>query len=148
MERVAPVSRRASAEPPHIEPLAYPVDALAFVNDPSTAEILAALFGATGQGRVQFGGLGAAIQVLQSAPCPQLLVIDISGMTDPLGHLDRLADLCPEGTAVVLVGSSQEPSMASDLRAMGVVHYLTKPIDPERMRASIMEAAGNSHSQF
>jgi len=148
VERLAPVSRRASAEPPQIEPLAYPVDALAFVNDPTTAEILAALFGATGQGRVQFGGLSAAIQVLQSAPCPQLLVIDISGMTDPLGHLDRLADLCPEGTAVVLVGSSQDPTLAAELRSMGVVHYLTKPIDAERMRASIMEAAGTSTSHF
>jgi len=148
VERLAPVSRRVSGEPPQIEPLAYPVDALAFVNDPSTAEILAALFGATGQGRVQFGGLSAAIQVLQSAPCPQLLVIDITGLNDPLGHLDRLADLCPEGTAVVLVGSPQDESLAGDLRAMGVVHYLTKPIDPERMRASILEAVGASHAQF
>jgi pilus assembly protein CpaE len=137
-----------STEPPQIEPLAYPVDALAFVNDPTTAEILAALFGATGQGRVQFGGLAAAIQVLQSAPCPQLLVIDISGMTDPLGHLDRLADLCPEGTAVVLIGGGQDTALAAELRAMGVVHFLAKPIDPERMRASIMEAAGASHAQF
>jgi pilus assembly protein CpaE len=136
-----------SAEPPQIEPLAYPVDALAFVNDPTTAEILAALFGATGQGRVQFGGLAAAIQVLQSAPCPQLLVLDISGMSDPLGHLDRLADLCPEGTGVVLVGA-QDTGLAAELRAMGIVHYLTKPIDPERMRAAIMEAAGASQSQF
>lgn len=148
MERLAPVSRRVSAEPPQIEPLAYPVDALAFVNDPTTAEILAALLGATGQGRVQFGGLTAAIQVLQSAPCPQLLVIDISGINDPLGHLDRLADLCPEGTAVVLVGASQDQALQAELRAMGVVHYLAKPIDPERMRASILEAAGASHAQF
>ena len=104
MELLAPASRRVSAEPPKIEPLAYPVDGIAFVNDPATAEILVALFGATGQGRVQFGGLAAAIQVLQSAPCPQLLIVDISGVGDPLGHLDRLADVCPEGTAVVLVG--------------------------------------------
>jgi pilus assembly protein CpaE len=148
VERLAPVSRRVSTEPPQIEPLAYPVDALAFVNDPTTAEILAALFGATGQGRVQFGGLSAAIQVLQSAPCPQLLVIDISGMTDPLGHLDRLADLCPEGTAVVLIGGGQDTALAAELRAMGIVHFLTKPFDPERMRAAIMEAAGASHAQF
>jgi pilus assembly protein CpaE len=148
VELLAPVSRRVSAEPPMIEPLAYPVDGLAFVNDPSTAEILAALFGATGQGRVQFGGLAAAIQVLQSAPCPQLLVIDISGTADPLGHLDRLADVCPEGTAVVLVGGAQDAELAAELRAIGIVHFLTKPFDPERMRASIMEAIGGSHAQF
>jgi pilus assembly protein CpaE len=143
VERLAPVSRRVSPEPPAIEPLAFPVDALAFVNDPATAEILAALFGATGQGRVQFGGIGAAIQVLQSAPCPQLLVIDISGIADPLGHLDRLADLCPEGTAVVLVGSSQDPQLVDELRAIGVIHYLVKPVDAEHMRAAILDAAGN-----
>ena len=57
MERLAPVSRRVSDEPPQIEPLAHPVDALAFVNDPTTAEIVAALFGATGQGRVQFAAM-------------------------------------------------------------------------------------------
>jgi pilus assembly protein CpaE len=148
VELLAPVSRRVSTEPPQIEPLAYPVDALAFVNDPTTAEILAALFGATGQGRVQFGGLGAAIQVLQSAPCPQLLVLDISGMGDPLGHLDRLADLCPEGTAVVLIGGPQDAALGPELRAMGIVHFLTKPFDPERMRSAIMEAAGASPSQF
>ncbi len=148
MELLAPVSRRVNAEPPQIEPLAQPVDALAFVNDPTTAEILAALFGATGQGRVQFGGLTAAIQVLQSAPCPQLLVIDISGTGDPLGQLDRLADFCPEGTGVVLVGGAQEAALAAELRAIGIAHFLTKPVDPERMRAAIMEAVGASHAQF
>jgi pilus assembly protein CpaE len=148
VESLAPVSRRVSAEPLQIEPLAHPVDALAFVNDPTTAEILAALFGATGQGRVQFGGLNAAIQVLQSAPCPQLLVIDIAGMSDPVGHLDRLADVCPEGTAVVLIGGAQDTTLAAELRAMGVVYFLTKPVDPERIRAAIMEAVGASMSQF
>jgi pilus assembly protein CpaE len=148
VELLAPVSRRVGAEAPQIEPLDYPVDGLAFVNDPATADILVALFGATGQGRVQFGGLAAAIQVLQSAPCPQLLVIDISGIGDPLGHLDRLADVCPEGTAVVLVGGAQETDLAAELRAMGIVHFLTKPFDPERMRAAIMEAIGASHVQF
>jgi len=144
VESLAPVSRRLGTEPPQIEPLATPVDALAFVNDPATAEILAGLFGATGQGRVQFGGMDAAIQVLQSAPCPQLLVVDISGIADPLGHLDRLADLCPEGTAVVLVGSSQDPNLATELAAMGVIHYLAKPIDAEQMRAAILDAADNA----
>lgn len=144
VERLAPISRRLGSEPPQIEPLATPVDALAFVNDPATAEILAGLFGATGQGRVQFGGIDAAIQVLQSAPCPQLLVVDISGIADPLGHVDRLADLCPEGTAVVLVGSSQDPNLATELAAMGVIHYLAKPIDAEQMRGSILDAAGSA----
>ncbi|MGH7006351.1 MAG: hypothetical protein ACREIP_20590, partial [Alphaproteobacteria bacterium] len=143
MERLATLSRRASAEPLQIEPLAHPVDALAFVNDPVTAEVLAALFGATGQGRVQFGGLNAAIQVLQSAPCPQLLVIDISGLNDPVGHLDRLADLCPEGTGVVLVGSGQDDSLATELRAMGIAHYLGKPVEAEQMRSAILQAAGS-----
>ncbi len=147
VELLAP-SRRVGADPPQIEPLAYPVDGLAFVSDPATAEILVALFGATGQGRVQFGGLAAAIQVLQSAPCPQLLVVDISGLGDPLSHLDRLADVCPEGTAVVLVGGTQESELAPELRAMGIVHFLTKPFDPERMRVAIMEAIGGSHAQF
>ena len=131
VERLAPLSRRANAEPLQIEPLAYPIDALAFVNDPVTAEIIAALFGATGQGRVQFGGLNAAIQVLQSAPCPQLLVIDIAGLADPVSHLDRLADLCPEGTAVVLIGAERDEGLESDLRAMGIQHYLPKPVDAE-----------------
>ena len=144
MERLAPISRRLGTEPLQIEPLATPVDALAFVNDPTTAEILAGLFGATGQGRVQFGGIAAAIQVLQSAPCPQLLVVDISGITDALGHLDRLADLCPEGTAVVLVGSSQDATLPGELAAMGVIHYLAKPIDAEQMRAAILDAAANA----
>lgn len=142
VERVAPISRRVSAEPLQIEPLAHPVDALAFVTDPTTAEILAALFGATGQGRVQFGGLGAAIQVLQSAPCPQLVVVDISGLADPLGNLDRLADLCPEGTAVIVVGSSADPALVSELRAMGVVHYLQRPVNVDEVRAALEEAAG------
>ncbi len=148
MELLAPASRRLNAEPPRIEPLAYPVDGLAFVNDPATADILSALFGATGQGRVQYGGLTAAVQVLQSAPCPQLLVIDISGIADPLGQLDRLADVCPEGTGVVLVGGAQEAALVSELRAMGIAHVLIKPFDPERMRAAIMEAIGAAQADY
>ncbi len=142
VEQLAPMSRRPSREPPPIEPLAHPVDALAFVNDPATAAVLGALFGATGQGRVQFGGLAAAMQVLQSAPCPQLLVIDIAGVADPLGHLDRLADFCPPGTAVVLVGNSNDPTLLHELDSMGVAHYLIKPVDPERMRDAIETALG------
>ena len=118
VERLATLSRRVAAEPLQIEPLGHPVDVLAFVNDPVTAEILAALFGASGQGRVQFGGLNAAIQVLQSAPCPQLLVIDIAGLSDPITHLDRLADFCPEGTGVVLVGAARDEKLAAELRAV------------------------------
>lgn len=143
MERLAPLSRRDDAESFQIEPLERPVDAVAFVNHPATAEVVAALLGAAAQGRVHFGGIETAVQVLQSSPCPQVLIIDIAGVRDPLGQLNRLADFCPQGTGVVLVGSSQDPDLAAELQSMGILHYLTIPVDPQRMREAILDAAGS-----
>lgn len=143
MERLAPVARGRppAAEPaamPPVAPLSRPIDAIAFVTDPATAHVMAALFGAAGVGRVQFGGIAAALQVLAAAPCPQVLVIDISEEADPIGRLDNLADLCPPGTGVIIIGGAYDPALAQELRAMGISHFLPKPIAPDHMRAALI----------
>jgi pilus assembly protein CpaE len=123
---------------PPVTPLPRPIDAIAFVTDPATAHVMAALFGAAGVGRVQFGGIATALQVLAAAPCPQVLVIDIADEVDPIGRLDNLADLCPPGTGVIIVGGAYDPGLAQVLRAMGIAHFLPKPIVPDHMRAALI----------
>jgi pilus assembly protein CpaE len=150
VERLAPVARGRPAEAPAMPPVAplpRPIDAIAFVTDPATAHVMAALFGAAGVGRVQFGGIAAALQVLAAAPCPQVLVIDISEEADPIGRLDNLADLCPPGTGVIIVGAAYDPGLAQELRAMGIAHFLPKPIAPDHMRAALIAESTSADAE-
>jgi pilus assembly protein CpaE len=115
-----------------------PLNALAVVNDATTAETLAAIFDLVGNALVRVGDLNLAAEVVAAeTECPPLLVLDLAGSDDPVSQLEQIAQICPAGTGVVLVGDSDDPMLHHELQAMGVAHYLLKPVHHNHLLEAI-----------
>lgn len=120
------------------------LDGLAFVNDEHTYQAIAAVLGAEAQNRVAQGGIEHAVQHLSQSACPRMLVVDISTVQDPMGHVDALAEVCEPGTAVIAIGSVNDINLFRQLTDAGVMDYLVKPLTPQAFQTSIQKA----HSQI
>jgi pilus assembly protein CpaE len=80
--------------------------------------------------KIQMGGGPAAVEAYRHAPTPNVLVIETSGdKSGILGHLDSLAEVCDEGTKVVVIGHVNDVVLYRDLTRRGVSEYLIAPID-------------------
>lgn len=77
----------------------------------------------------QTGGIEGAIAYFQSAPTPNLLLLEMTdGPEAMLDKLARLADLCDPGTKVVVIGHINDVVLYRDLVSRGVSEYLVAPI--------------------
>nr|WP_238858252.1 CtpF protein [Faunimonas pinastri] len=88
--------------------------------------------------KVHTGGINAAGEFYQSAPTPNLVVIE-SRLPAPelLAGLDRLAEVCDAGTKVMVIGHSNDVRFYRDLLKRGVSEYLVAPADAMQVIASI-----------
>ncbi|GAB5389439.1 MAG: hypothetical protein Alpg2KO_24070 [Alphaproteobacteria bacterium] len=79
------------------------------------------------------GGLRAAIEEASSWNiAPHYLLVDISGVDDPTQALIEVAERGPSGeTDVICFGEQDEVNLYRTLRNLGVVEYLTRPVDAE-----------------
>jgi pilus assembly protein CpaE len=145
LERLAPTTLTREAEaatlPPE-HPARGTLDVLAVVLDTASAEAITATLGNSLQTRVEYGDVAKAEALLSEMASPRLLVADIAGTAEPLTSLERIADICPTGTGVILVGDSDDELLRQELQAMGIAHYLIKPLEPIRLREAIMAANG------
>ena len=79
--------------------------------------------------KVQMGGPAAAAEAFQDAPTPNVLILE--NANDPpslLGYLERLSEVCDEGTRVIVVGKVNDIQLYRDLKARGVSEYLVLPV--------------------
>ncbi len=136
-------SATVARQPPpfHGVPLAA-VETLALVVDEETANLVLAAFGGSLKLHIHIGALDEAAQVVMGSPKARLLLIDISGSAEPFGHLERIADVCPNGTGVVVLGDSTDQALQHELAALGVGFYLVKPIEPQQLREAAVAASG------
>jgi pilus assembly protein CpaE len=74
------------------------------------------------------GSIENAIATLAQQPSPRLLIVDISGIDDPLARVDELADVCEPNTGVVVIGDRNDIVLYRDLKYGGVVEYYFKPL--------------------
>lgn len=79
-------------------------------------------------GQVARGGIDAAIDEVKRRGSPRYLILDISGVTDPLPRIGRLAEVCDPGTEVIVVGERNDIVLYRDLKAVGVAEYFYKPL--------------------
>ena len=78
---------------------------------------------------VQTGGIPAAIDYYQTATTPNLIVLETNLIgTDLLGQLQALAEVCDEGTNVMIVGHHNDVALYRELMTRGVAEYLVAPI--------------------
>ena len=113
----------------------------AFVRDEATRDALSAALGLDWPtATVMMGGLADAIEHLVRDPSPRFLIVDISGLPEPLAALDRLADVCAPGTTLVLIGDINDVTLYRALRSAGVADYLVKPLSADMLRTSLSQA--------
>lgn len=79
--------------------------------------------------KVQLGGVAAAVEFYQTATTPNLILVEsrLIGQ-ELLGELEKLAEVCDEGTNVVVIGHKNDVQLYRDLISRGVAEYLFAPI--------------------
>lgn len=79
--------------------------------------------------KVQMGGPAAAAEAFQDAPTPNVLILENTNEPSTLiGYLDRLAEVCDEGTRVIVIGRVNDIHFYRELKARGVSEYLVAPV--------------------
>jgi len=84
---------------------------------------------AKAQTRVYMGGIPAAVEFYQSAPTPNLVILESSASTDVLFHsLNDLAEVCDPNTKVVIVGHNNDVTLYRELVRSGISEYIVAPV--------------------
>jgi pilus assembly protein CpaE len=79
-------------------------------------------------GRVARGSIDTATEELARHGWPRFLIVDVSGIGDPLPRINHLADVCDLATEVIVVGNRNDIVLYRDLKAAGVAEYFFKPL--------------------
>jgi pilus assembly protein CpaE len=102
----------------------------AFVADETSEAALRT--GLSGVGRelvLRRGNILLAIRSLEKENAPDAIVVDISGVDDPLNALERLSQVCPPNATVVVVGDVTDIGFYRLLvNELGCAEYLPKPV--------------------
>jgi pilus assembly protein CpaE len=78
---------------------------------------------------IQLGGIAAAVQVYQSQPTPNVLVVETHGNRDQvMMELGRLAEVCQATTKVIIVGHVNDVLLYRELIRQGISEYVVAPI--------------------
>ena len=79
---------------------------------------------------IQMGGIVAAVQVFQTQPTPNVLVVESHSSRDRmLAELAQLAQVCGADTRVVVIGHLNDVILYRELVRQGVSEYLVAPLD-------------------
>ena len=78
---------------------------------------------------VQTGGIDGAINYFQSAPTPNLLLLELTdGPESMIEELARLSEVCDPGSKVLVIGHVNDVVFYRHLISRGVSEYLVAPI--------------------
>ncbi|MEJ2117829.1 MAG: response regulator receiver protein [Alphaproteobacteria bacterium] len=77
---------------------------------------------------VSTGNVTTAISALAKCPSPRLLIVDITGVEDPVANILELNDVCEPGISIIGVGKSNDIGLYRRLKNAGVIEYFFKPL--------------------
>ncbi|MGB8402225.1 AAA family ATPase [Bradyrhizobium sp.] len=77
---------------------------------------------------VQMGGMEAAVEIYDTQPTPNVIVLETEGKSDILAGLDQLATVCDPGTRVVVIGTAHDAAPYRELVRRGVNDYVIGPV--------------------
>lgn len=114
----------------------------AFICDEPTLDIVRAMAINMGWApeRCSKGGLRNAVQSLSISASPNILLVDLSESGDPLNDINALAEVCEPGTVVIAMGQVNDVRLYRDLISSGLHDYLLKPVGPDQIRDTILQA--------
>lgn len=78
---------------------------------------------------IQLGGIAAAVQVYQTQPTPNVLVVETHGNRDQvMAELTRLAEVCQATTKVIVIGHINDVILYRELVRSGISEYVVAPV--------------------
>lgn len=90
--------------------------------------------------KVQMGGGAAALEAYRHAPTPNVIVLEFLNLKSrPLECLDQLAEVCDEGTKVLVIGHVNDVLLYRQFIQRGVSEYLMAPVEPVAMIAAVSD---------
>ncbi|MBR0680581.1 P-loop NTPase [Roseomonas eburnea] len=134
-DRLAPAPAQASAPAADRAPL------IAFVADAASDAVLReTLLAELGEGaEVRRGDVLAATKTLKRSATPLALVVDVSGVEQPLTALEELALVVEPDVRVLVIGERQDAAFYRQLtRGLGVLEYLFKPLTQEMVARHLL----------
>jgi pilus assembly protein CpaE len=111
---------------------------VAFASDAESEAVLRDSLVADGVGEVDVrrGRLSDVSRTLQHGAAPRVLIVDISGVDQPLTELSELSQLVEPGTRVLAIGDREDLALYRSLtRGLGLLEYLFKPLTQEMVTA-------------
>lgn len=118
---------------------------IAFVVDEAGAHELAQSFDQLGvtDAYIARGDIDAVISHLSHVETPpRRLIVDISGLDQPLPALDRLAEACDPSVLVYVLGDKNDVTLYRALLQAGVRDYRYKPLTVEALRSWVEDQDG------
>jgi len=121
-----------------------PHNLMAFVNDAVSEQIVWNVIKETNMAYAEacVGTLTDAFSFLKAERSPKILIVDISDAELPLGDIAKIKDLSTPNTAIIAVGSRNEVGLFRDLKSMGVIDYIVKPLNTTLLRTAVEIANG------
>jgi pilus assembly protein CpaE len=110
---------------------------IAFARDEASLAVLTEVLEAGGA-TVSKGGIEDATGYMLHDPSSKTVIVDLSGMAEPLVALDRLAETCLPNTRVIAIGDVNDIHFYRALRGAGVAEYLVKPLTADVLRAALI----------
>jgi pilus assembly protein CpaE len=126
--------------------------AMVFVSDRETEDVLRQALSDVGVHDAEFakGTIETATKVLAKEATPRLLIVDITGVENPLACIDELAAKCEPEVKVVVIGDRNDIILYRQLRNAGVTEYFFKPLVHDmvkRLCNSILSGDGDDKSE-
>ena len=109
-----------------------------FVNDQDSEAVIRQALGdlSLDDFTIGAGSISTATALLGKNASPRLLVIDITGMDDPVSNVLALAEVCEPGVGVVAIGESNDIGLYRQLKHAGVTEYFFKPLIRDQLARS------------
>ncbi len=110
----------------------------AFLRAKDSEAVISQCLAALGVKETQFtaGNLTTAAECLAKESSPKLLILDVSGIEDPLYELRAIADVCDPGVAVIAVGDRNDIGFYRELKNSGISDYFIFPIQRDLLAAA------------
>lgn len=107
-----------------------PPPAMAYILDADSEGVIRRCFTDLGyvDGRITRGSIDTATEELARSGWPRFLIVDVSGIGDPLPRINHLAEVCDLATEVIVIGDRNDIVLYRDLKAAGVAEYFFKPL--------------------
>lgn len=124
-----------------LEDLANPISVprvRAFLEDLETEAAVRQSLGDIGVDNavITTGDIASATSSLAKQPSPRLLIVDITGVDDPVTAVLELMEVCEPGIGIIAVGKNNDIGLYRRLKNAGVVEYFFKPIIRDQLARS------------